>query len=332
MKIVYAAGDRRSSSEQLNRFLFNNAHRHTIKVAAFYKSSLSLDYVDWTLDSLYNPFTSKDGVLLKELFGHHGIPKGIGVDECQFLIEDIENFAPDLIISDGEQICAHVAKTLDIRLWYCSSLHLLDCIDWEAYDHKYNLQLERLRKVLSRLPKAERTFIYSPFYKVETCPSLLPGYEWVKPYYINAPNKTKDLNLAIIKNNKRFEIISKILQSTMLFECKVIGEDVDLENYKEYLSRADWVLSTGETSFISDALLNGAQSICVTPTLDDDEALLNSIMCRKTEVGFDLAQVEKMERFAVNDLDRFYRLRNSPKCLISIDYKTIGERIDELCT
>ena len=64
------------------------------------------------------------------------------------------------------------------------------------------------------------------------------------------------------------------------------------------------MFTTGETSFISDAIYNRVEKLCISPNLEDPEALLNGIMCQANHIGEDIAQVEYMERYAVETIKK----------------------------
>src|SRR5208283_2605196 len=85
MKILYAAGNNTNASLQLARFM-QAMPGHHIKVAAYQKSSPKGMNVDWTLDCLLNIFT---GQIAEN-------------DNLKIYYDQIQYFAPDLIISDLE--------------------------------------------------------------------------------------------------------------------------------------------------------------------------------------------------------------------------------------
>jgi len=315
VKIVYSTGNRIGGDIQLKRFL--NYNEHDIKIAAYLRSSGSLTHVDWTLDALVHKHGKGVKTALNELFGHTGIPH-IGLEEAASLMEDICDYDPDLIICDGEPIVANIAKSLDIKLWYCSPLHMLDGIQWERGQLRYFSLLDKTRKALSRLPKADKVFIYSPFGDIAFRPMLKAGYEWIRPYYHNVGGSRCSEGIAVIRDPERISILSKILNCVPPFtftlfspfsynlshlESKNIS---DVEKYKIALSNCKWLFTTGETSFISDAIYNGVNRICIAPNLNDPESLLNAILCRYYNLGDNTGQVEYMKQHAVGEVEKSY--------------------------
>lgn len=162
MKILYGAGNLYGANSRLSRFLQHNK-THDIKIATYYKNHHLLHHIDWTLDACRSRYNT------------------------EFLVEDVCRWLPDLIISDYDNITAKIAERLDIELWTCSPMHLLNGIDWDSW-MKWPSKL-----IPFRVP-AVRKFIYSPFGDIQFRPLLKDGFEWVSPY-----NKTS--NSKIIKGS-----------------------------------------------------------------------------------------------------------------------------------
>jgi hypothetical protein len=265
-----------------------------------------------------------------ELFGHSRVP-AVNLDMVVKLMEDIRDYEPDLIICDGEPIVSHIAKSLGIRLWYCSALHLLDGIEWSCGQMRYFSLLDKTRRVLGRLPEAERTFVYSPFGDVGFRPTLKKGYEWIRPYYYDVGGTSNLEGIAVIRDDDRISILSKILNCIPPFNFTLFspfaynlshlesGNIFDVEKYKVALSNCRWLFSTGETSFISDAIYNGVERLCIAPRLDDPEAMLNAILCKLYNIGDDVGQVEYMEQYSVDAVEASYNNK-------SVDYLNMQDR------
>ena len=340
MKIVYAAGNRLGAGTQLYRFLEGAESNLTIKVAAYIKSSLLIDHIDWTLDALHNKFSEKKKDVLSEIFDHQNVPN-VGISEVELLINEIEEFNPDLIISDGEPITAHIAKSLNIRLWYCSPLHLLDGIIWEHGQMRYSFSLGKTKKVLSRLPEADKKFIYSPFGDIAMRPMLKPGYEWIRPYHYKMNDSIFKEGIAVIQDPKRISILSKLLNCTS-FDITLVSQFhyqlshlysrniLDLKSYRKLLSDCSWFLTTGETDYLSDAIYNNI-SICISPRMDDPEALLNATLCSYYRIGTNVGQVELMDKLALDEIENSFN-KKSKKNMLDIQPKQhLHEAIGKLC-
>lgn len=314
MKILYSAGNRVGANSQLCRFLTSLGEEHTIRIAAYLKSSHSLSHINWTLDALHHKaIPKKRSKELQNLFGHSGVPV-INVENATVFLSEAVEFEPDLVISDGEPIAAHVAKSVGAELWYVSSLHLLDGIDWSKGQLRYLSLLDNTRKALSKLPEPDRCFVYSPFGDVAFRPALKPGYEWITPYYFNSQPGNYNYNyVCVINEFERFSSLIKIINS--LYEKIALVSpynesfynvesflNADNKTYEQLLDGCRKIFTTGETSYVADALYNG-KNVCVAPSLNDPEALLNAILVREYSVGSDVAQVELMDVFALNEIE-----------------------------
>lgn len=313
-KIVYACGNRNGANSQLYRFLKENSH-HEIRVAAYLKSSTFLTHIDWTLDALTHCYTRNDRYELKKILNKGNVPS-VGVEELFILMEEIAAFAPDLVICDFEPIVSNIASSLGLRLWYCSPVHLYDGIQWQNGQLRYYGILAKTKQTLLRLPDPEKKLVYSPFGDLSLGPTLKEGFEWVRPYFISNNKNQNKTSLAIINDLERLPILSKILNCIPPFDLTLFSpldqrqsdlecQDIlDQDKYTFALRNAKWLLLTGETSYLTDAMYGGVQKIALTPNLDDPEELLNACLCRATLVGDDLGQVEFLERYAVETIQK----------------------------
>lgn len=342
MKIVYSAGNRVGADHLISRLLAKQSNE--IKIAAHLKSSNSLSHIDWTLDAIYNKYTGCDRAKLVDLFGHTNLPM-MGFDQAVQLIQDINDFQPDLIICDYEPIMANIAKTLGVKLWYCSPVHLLDGIKWGQGQIRYSGLLDNTRKTLSKLPKPDRIFVNSPFGTIQDGPELKPGYEWVIPETRKLSLDKYGTGMCVTNDSDRVSELSKILNCIPPFDLVLFSNHkYDLSHLESYLiseknnywravGGADWMFCTGETSFIADAAFNGVSRLCVAPDLSDPEALLNAILVQLYGLGDDVTQVEYLERYSVEAIEESYSKRFMKKYQCNADHgiKNLHEKIEELC-
>ena len=338
MKILYSAGNRIGANSQLCRVLTSLSKKHTIRIAAYIKSSHSLAHIDWTLDALYhNKIAKRNSCQLRSLFGHSNIPV-VNIENAKKFLSEAIKFEPDLIISDGEHVSAHIAKTLGVELWYCSALHLLDGIDWSRGQLRYTSLLENTRKSISKMPEPDKIFVYSPFGDVAFRPILRTGYEWMQPYHITGIDGHKQYNnICVINEYERFSSIVKILNSltekvALVSPHSGSFNNIDLflsndeESYKKLLGGCEKVFTTGETSYVADALYNN-KNICISPSLNDPETLLNAILVREYSVGSDVAQIELMDFFALDELEKAFSKENKTDFLSKQEHPKLHERI-----
>ena len=294
MKILYGAGNRPGANLQLKRFL---GHCNLdIRCAAYFHGSDLLECVDWTLDALQSN-NSYDKGKLNSLFGYEGAPH-IDYNHAQILLEEVYAWKPDLVISDAEPITAHIAKALELRLWYCSPLLLINGIEWERKQHKYSFAIKKMYKTLQTLPQAERKLVYSPFCDISMRPRLKDGFEWCKPY-----SETESFGKINTMSPQRVEN--------------------DCFKYIQQNLKNNQVLTTGETSFVADAIYSG-YNIAVAPAISDPESLTNASLCEYYFLGSDLGEIETSIEYAQHQFDRFLT-RPFTNALSIQDWKCLHE-------
>jgi hypothetical protein len=300
MKIIYSAGNRIGAGIQAQRCVEALTKAgHQVLVAAYNYSFRYLEYIHWCLNAISNKSNSYRAT--GKLFDHPGAPS-VNIENTEYLIEDVSSFDPNLIISDGEPVIAHVADTLGIRLWYCSPLHLEDGLDWGYGEKKIFPLLENTRKMLQKLPKAEKKIIYSPF-----CAWELPikcDFEMVTPYHSQLFNENAKNNLAIIIDSQREEELKKILVSTKRNVVCCCPDKTN--NCKDDIFSSNTVFLLGDTSYLSDCLYS-KKNIILAPSNNDVEALLNSTMIEKFGLGLNLAQVELAGKEAKNQISESFK-------------------------
>lgn len=335
MKILYSAGNRYGADTQLFRFLKH--YSGDIKIAAYIKSSQSITHVDWILDALDNDLIVRSNRSYL-VFGHRPAPP-VSTEELEILIKDVKEYSPDLIICDMEPVMSHIAKSLDIKLWHCSPIHLLDGTPRDST--KYSASIENIRIYLSRLPRANRTFIYSPFCDIINRPKLNEGYEWISPYYIQVPHIGQDENIAVINDDSRISELSRLLNCLYSFKLRLFScfshnlsnidsaNIYDEESYKEILKECGWYFTTGDTNFVADAFYNNIK-ICISPNLKDPESLLNAILISTYGIGDDIGQVERMKSYAVEEITKSINNKNNRQNYININnHKKLHELAGE---
>jgi len=297
LKIIYSAGKRVGADLLLKQFLSNCGDDHEIKVAAYDISSRSVDKVDWMLDSVYNCYTGAARVRLNQLFNHPHLPL-MGYDQALLLMKEMDAFNADLVICDYDPIVSNFASILGLRLWHCSPVHLLDGVFWQNGDMRYTGLLEVDRKNTKKLPPAEKTFVCSPFAMVEGV-ELKTGYEWLIPF--SDVDGEKFDGIGISNDDNRRDELGKILRCIPPFKLKVLRE--------AKIGSANWLFCGGESQLIMNGLVAGVNRFCVSPDLNDSEALLNGILVGNLGLGDDLGQIEYLEHYSVEEVERSYEKR-----------------------
>jgi uncharacterized protein (TIGR00661 family) len=321
MKVLYGAQNSIGAGIQLKRILDNIPNNIAIKIAAFNKCNYCLKNIDWTLDGLYfNPTSNVNSNFssMQKIFNDAGTyTPSINQKAFETFLGEVSDFAPDLIISDCEKITAVIAKALQIELWNCSSIGLINKIRHASAPYVY-LKLVT-RKFYNELPVPNRELIYSPFgqYFSKT------NNEWVIPYHsdilTNNFSNEEQLNNEKIKAIAVMNISDRLPILNKLFNCSKY--DIDLfshlncedvknynftgNNYEEKLSIADKYFCAGETSYIADALYNN-KYVYISPILTDAEMMLNHTVAEKIGAGRNLGVIENFNYLALDKLDETF--------------------------
>jgi hypothetical protein len=246
-KIVYGAGKRPSANHQLSNFL--REIQAEVKVAAYLESSGSVPEIEWTLDAIdYN------SELQKQLY------------------LDIKDYNPDLIISDGELYVSEIASLLNIKLFYCSSLHLYDKAKKE-FSFFGRDTLKSLDKFLRKFPRADKTFVYTPFCDIQMRPEL-ENAEFITPY-----ENSSGCDI-LVDNLERKKIITEML-------CHV--------------KNRNYIISDAATHNISSAFYE-QKPLVVVPSAKDPEAILNANWITHYQLGLNLFQIELTEKMGIEQL------------------------------
>ena len=276
MNIIYSIGKRIGGSNQALEFIKNTNHK--VKIAAYSVSSYSIPHVDWILDPMHKVenFYIDDIDHLRYNLNH-----------INSLVKDVIDFNPDLIITDCEHILSFIARKLNIKLWYCSSLHLID--GWIAREKIiYNYWFELFKNQRTKFPEAERTLIYSPFGDLSNSLRLKKKYEWIRPYY----SEYKEIS---IEENIRKSKLEKII--------------------KHSEKNTNYIFTDGLTNDISNAIYNN-QNIISSPSnpiynknnissvysLTHLESMVNSVVVEKLQIGCNIGQIELIDIYDAVDL------------------------------
>lgn len=263
MKILFGAGNFIGSNIMLSRFL-HHAQEHEVRIAAHYRNHRFLKSIDWCLDSLY---IRGEKNYFKDKYGVAGPPVDHSLSDM--IITDLLEWGPELVISDCEFFTAMVAKVLEVTLWYCSPMLQITGIEHERKELNTKI-MDTTKVYLESLPKGDAYLVYSPLCDIAARPMLKRGYEWVRPYS-TAP--------------KEFT-----------------SEDFDISNLQRLIPENSLV-TTGETSFVSDCLYSG-KPMLISPNPSEIEQVINAQLLqwygvainigRSTSMSFVKRQVERL--------------------------------------
>jgi hypothetical protein len=310
MRIIYSAGDRFGANNQLYRFLENCPTNHEVKVAAFINSSISFKSIDWISNSFYeDPLAKKARYKIRSILGvdkYESPP--LNYEAIKTFVNDVEEFKPDLIISDFELVSAFVARLFNIPLWIFSPLHIANCFGDLNFKLRYESFLYIYKKRINIFPKAERKLIYSPFGDINGFPKLQKGFEWISPYTVSVDDNSTERNLFIINDKSRIDKLSNII-SYLDKESDIMSIDDGVALYKYRLSNCNQVICAGDTDHISDAIYNN-KCISITSSIKDIESLLNALFVSEFGLGQDMGQIELMEKYSLEYLESYLKIKN----------------------
>lgn len=255
MKILYGSGNYTGSNITTSRFL-QSIENHDVRVAAHFLNHKFMHSFDWCLDALYQIKVGDYNYFKK----HHGIVGPyVNHSIADMIINDLLEWEPDLVISDCEFFTAMIAKVFEIPLWYCSPMLQIIGIEKERKEI-HAKAFEKFKVFFNKLPQGSKNFVYSPLCDVKGRPHLKDGFEWIRPY----AQKPKDLST----------------------------EEIDLSLVKKTIPKS-CLLSTGETSFVSDCLYSGKFTF-ITPHPKDIEQNLNAQLLEWYGVGRNIGRSKSL--------------------------------------
>lgn len=325
MKILYAASNNQNAKVQLSRFLrAMEGSKHQVKVAAYKKSSPKETNIDWTLDALLNIYRPD----LLSLYG----------DNLNIYLEQVESYAPDLVISDLEYFTSSVAIDLNLPLWQCSSsLINYALIRNEKYNlglfkyhaHALNRDTLHSQRMVNILDNSNRNFVYSHYGDMSDPPLLLDGFRWVRPYHQIAKDYVPcqhHITAAFSVPDKRVMAFLKKYPDSVAFVDdpqeryqNVQVKDIGIgDEYYCNLKNSAFYVCRGQTSFLADAFYNGKYAF-VFPDYEDAESITNSQLAQKIGTGHIMTFADELSNPSV-EIEPVY----------SDSIKYLHEHIEEL--
>ena len=325
MKILYAASNNQNAKVQLSRFLrAMERSQHQVKVAAYKKSSPKNVNIDWTLDALLN-------IYRPDLLSLQG-------DNLNIYLEQVKDYAPDLVISDLEYFTSSVAKELDINMWQCSSSLINYAL---VRNEKYNLGLFKYhahalnrdtihsQRMVNILDNSSRNLVYSHYGDMAEPSSLLDGFQWVRPYHqiakdyvpcqhhITAAFSTLDKR-AIAFLKKYPDSVAFVDDPQERYQNVQVKDIRIVDEYYCNLKNSALYICQGQTSFLADAFYNGKYAL-IFPDYEDAESITNSQLAQKIGIGRILTFADELPNSSIEV---------EPACSGSIKY--LHEHIEEL--
>lgn len=282
MKILFGSGNYAGSNLMVSRFL-QNAPDHDIRIAAYYRNHNHLQSIDWCLSAIYQTKVG-DRNYFEDRHGIRG--PHVNHEFADLIIEDLLDWGPELVISDCEFFTAALAKTLDVELWYCSALLQMIGIEHERKEISTKV-LDKERAYLENLPQGSKYLVYSPLCDISSRPFLKTGFEWVRPYSV-VPSEIRTADLSMIE--------------------KGIPEKA--------------LLTTGETSFVSDCLYSHRPTY-ISPDPAEVEQVLNAQLFEWYGCGRNLGRPQSLD-FVKRQVENPAK----PPSLSIQNWKQLDERLE----
>lgn len=286
MKILYAAANREGSYLQLHRFLKSMQHTsHNIKVAAY-----GIQGSDWNLTALLN--------MLK--------PEHISFnnDNLRIYYEQVQNFKPDLIISDLEPFTSYIGLLMNCRVWQVSPELLYYATPlaeknklgiYKSYGYIFNQNTRMQHQIQNFILNSERNLIYSHLGDADLISNIMSGFEWARPLFVtNKISKAchHQLVAAIVKNDKSLIDFIKHYQDSVIFTTflKESYKDIklkDVMNLTEYgcnVRNSSLFVCAGHADFLADAYYNEKYAL-ILPHFKESECIVNSLYTKQYNLG-----------------------------------------------
>lgn len=297
-KILYAASASKESYLQLCRTLIPLSNSFEVRIAG-YRNYLDGVDADYTLDSLFD-FYGRDA------------SKPVRSKVFERYCKEISTYNPDLIISDFDFFTSLAAVDLGIPYWIVSSFAL-----WFGLDLKIKNKLNCFKRHGSvfrhlknhhrygyQIENAEKIFVYSFLGDAQSAPLLMDNFYYVRPYHVDAVAKnSKNVTVVISEVNKNLlnyvkPIDGNVAYSLVESEIPTV-KSINHNSYPIDLVNSYFSISTGETTFISDAVYNKIYPI-VYPDYRSKTSILNSAVLEHYGIGTVISTTKSYQE--INDL------------------------------
>lgn len=298
MNILYAAGNRKTASLQLERIYLSLSSLPGIKlkIAAYNISSPVGLNIDWTLDPLQgvygkSPLLTEDSVEHKNYYNL------------------VKNWKPDLIISDFERYTSFIGMSLGVPVWQVSPIVALFALNptdnfkyeiakrckafYRKYVHEYSISKNMIEN-------SEKNLVYSHIADLKNKPILKNGFGWCRPYFDfgdTNPNCKEEVccfmdykNINILKTIKNHNtiIFSNRIKESLSRKTKTMN---DYSEYLCYLKNSKKFVCDTQSSTLADAFYNGVKPF-VYKDLLDLECIINYCLSKKHKLINELKEID----------------------------------------
>jgi hypothetical protein len=151
-----------------------------------------------------------------------------------YVLDDIREFKPDVVVSDFEINSARIATLLDIPLYYCSSFFLL-------YSFLFGSTFISQLRTFNKFPYSKNLLVYSPLCNIKLKQQLKKEYKWVQPYtedVVQEPNFYMDDEIIISSGSSSYlsDVLLKKENRSLVLNPYDFG-DLDMRVHAEYFEK-----------------------------------------------------------------------------------------------
>jgi hypothetical protein len=333
MKILYAISDRPSAWLQASIVLSELRSQHEVKLAGYKTLHPYIKNIDYNLSSLY---TARDYV---------GKKYNLTLSPCNgkvfsSYINHINEYSPDLIISDHEEYTLAAGHILKIKTWNVSPLNLIYHWFPVAMRYYYDFILYYYKRQTLRYNReffwGNMNITYSPL-----CHMKIPmdwrndKIIWVNPYtpkveFIDSPCSQLHTHFRP-QLESYFDQVPRIENQ---FNPDVTSIKAS-KNINFCSGESGYLYSLLNNQFIFDK--NSSYRVHIVPNLNDIETIMNAVVIKNNQVGMDLGQVENMKDYSITRIDSVldmpermplnFKLSHLPKFRKSIKFSLL-ERVN----
>lgn len=333
MKILFAISDRPSAWIQASIVLSELKSKHEVKFAGYKSLYPHIKNIDFNLSALK---ISKDNI---------GKKYNITLSSCNFnvfnsYLKYINDFAPDLIISDHEEYTLAAGHILNIKKWNVSPLNLI--YHWfpmgmrYQYDYLLYYYKRRTLRYNREFFWGDLNMTYSPLCHMKIPMDWRFGkIRWINPF---VPKVTLiDEPCSILNTHPRPSLEESFDQIPNIYN------QFNPSPFNLTVSK-NINFSSGESGYLYGLLLNSKHMknhkgyrVNICPNLNDIETIMNAVVIKNNRVGKDLGQIEKMEKYssiaidlALNNPEKLplnFKLSHDPRHNLAVRYSLL-ERVN----
>jgi hypothetical protein len=173
MRILLGLNNQLNSNIFGSRFLKNSPKTFEFKILGYYKNHHFLENIDYVIDGLKGNQNYFSEFGFRETYPKIGTK--LHSTRMKYVLNDLKDWKPDVVVSDFEIISARLSVLLDVPLYYCNSIFSL-------HSFMFGFIFSEQKKLYPKYPYSDHMLVYSPLCNMQKIKTLKNGYQWVQPY------------------------------------------------------------------------------------------------------------------------------------------------------